>query len=691
MQNQRKSLTQGAPASPCKRTLLSLTIIALASAGSAVAEEDKDVLELNTIRVLGEGSEGYNVALTADMIEARQASDLEDLFRFDPSITVGGGAPIAQKIYVRGLEDTLLNVTIDGATQAGYLYHHQGRVSIEPELIKDIVIKPGAGNAADGAGALGGAIHFNLKDAKDMLRGDETGGVLVKSSVNGNNQGWKKHISAYQLLNDDVGLLASFTENESQEDYKDGRGDRVDETEQFQQDIRLKLSGDFAEDHYFSMSYEDYLDEGVRYSRPNMGALFHPAYENAAVDQKTDRESWIGNYKYNPQNDWIDLSTTVYYNDSSIEKRGDRWADPFPTFVDVYNGEWHGGGVESIGFDLRNTSVVDDHSFEYGVEYREDNAYLINPLNPFNHEETDVFALFLQADVALSDAVRLSTGARYDDYDYTDNGGTNIADSKISPNATLSVEVTDGLELSVGYAKAFKGVSSPEVFYLEDGRSGGSFLSSYTGADTMVGDFAAGELKAEESDNLELAFKYDAGDFAASGELYRQKIKNAQTIDSSWNRYSYLDDVEVTGYALRVAYYFDELIVNAGVSHSKPELNGEPLSSGDMGLGTSYGRTWVLGFEYDFSDSVMLGWDARFVERLTDVQDGQGEKAGYAVHDFFAEWKPNDDLSVGFAVNNVFDKFFYDQGTYFSRDSGTDPYGLPEPGRELNLYASYQF
>jgi len=65
--------------------------------------------------------------------------DLADLFRGVPSVSVGGGVGVAQKIYVRGLEDSLLNVTIDGAPQRGTLFHHIGRVTIEPELLETVM------------------------------------------------------------------------------------------------------------------------------------------------------------------------------------------------------------------------------------------------------------------------------------------------------------------------------------------------------------------------------------------------------------------------------------------------------------------------------------------------------------------------------------------------------------------------
>lgn len=665
------------------------------------AEQENTPVELAAIKVLGTDlEEDFNAVMNAEMIQKIQASSLQDLFRHEPSITVGGGLPVAQKVYVRGLEDTLLNVSIDGATQAGYLYHHQGRINVEPELIKEVVVKPGAGAATDGAGALGGAIHIKLKDAKDMLRDGQTAGGLVKAAYHSNNELWKTHISAYGMMTEDFGILASFTRNNAGSDYLDGRGEEVPYSDIEQQDVRIKFSGNIAQDHYLSLSYEEYEDDATRFARPNMTALFHPVYRNIPVPQETHRESWIASYGYNPQNPLINLKATAYYNDSYMTKLGDEWV-VFPNFgqvfADYYDGERHGGGVKSKGLDLRNTSAFGRHTVEYGVEYRKDDAYFKNNAVPsLDDEETKVFAAYVQADVIVNDVISMSAGLRYDDYAYEDNTGHGIDDSQVSPNATINVQATDTLELHAGYAQAFKGVSSPETFFLEfpfpiPGSPNGRTLQSYTGADTTVGGFGVGELKAEESDNIEIGFKYEGADFAASGELFRQRVENTQVVDAgSATRYSYLDAVESTGYALRAAYFMDTITYNIGVSETKPELGNEPLGSGEMGLGTAYGRTWTLGMSYTPNAQFTVGWNGRFVEELDFVQDGQDKKDGYGIVDAYAQWTPSDRLRVGVSIMNLFDKFYYDQGTFYSRINTSSPIGLAEPGRDVRLSIRYK-
>lgn len=68
-----------------------------------------------------------NFDIGRDRIERSHASDLSDLLRHEPSVSVGGSLGIAQKTYVCDLENSLLNVTIDRAPQGGTLFHHIDR------------------------------------------------------------------------------------------------------------------------------------------------------------------------------------------------------------------------------------------------------------------------------------------------------------------------------------------------------------------------------------------------------------------------------------------------------------------------------------------------------------------------------------------------------------------------------------
>ena len=127
-----------------RRTLCSA--IALICSSSAVMAQEP-LTSLAPIQVTADRIGDDEQRVDDDTLRRYQADDLQDIFSGMADVTVGGGgSPVAQKVYVRGLEDTLLNVTVDGATQSGYLFHHQGRLMVEPELLKSVSVSAGPGD-----------------------------------------------------------------------------------------------------------------------------------------------------------------------------------------------------------------------------------------------------------------------------------------------------------------------------------------------------------------------------------------------------------------------------------------------------------------------------------------------------------------------------------------------------------------
>ena len=84
-----------------------------------------------------------------------------------------------------------------------------------------------------------------------------------------------------------------------------------------------------------------------------------------------------------------------------------------------------------------------------------------------------------------------------------------------------------------------------------------------------------------------------------------------------------------------------------------------------------------------------IGWRGRYLQKASGsvlVRDkGEVKRKGYGVNDIFANWKPlgKDTLNVNFAVNNVFNKFYYPH----SQRGET----LPGIGRDVRLSVNYRF
>jgi len=148
--------------------LVSTSIVA---AGPVLAQADEDAYDLGTIRIETEAAQTVlgSLDIKEEEIERQNPSTMKDVFRGQTAIKSSGGAAIAQKTYVFGIEESLLNVTIDGARQNKSAFHHTGNVLIDPSLLEAVEVTSGLAPVDAGPGGLGGSIAYRTKDARDML------------------------------------------------------------------------------------------------------------------------------------------------------------------------------------------------------------------------------------------------------------------------------------------------------------------------------------------------------------------------------------------------------------------------------------------------------------------------------------------------------------------------------------------
>ena len=644
---------------------LAAAVLFLPLAGNAVAEEAESPGFIETIVVVGEREPG-NLVLDAEALSRTQATTLEDMFSNESTIAVGGGSAAAQKIYVRGFEDVMLNVTVDGAQSPGELYHHQSRVQLEPEFIKYVELDAGAGAATNGAGALTGTMRTTLKDAFDLLQPDQNVGAFLKGTGRFNGDDGEEYTGAvYGRLSEQLGVVAGYS-YQDRGDYEDGNGDVPGPSSYERNRGFVKLSGS-ADAHSYAVSYEKLDDEGETFERPNL-VNFTGTYEFS--DQETTRETFAINYGYAPGSDWLNLGATVYYNSTDFKVQRQN--------ADIIYGE---GDFESTGFDLRNTSRFGGHSLTYGVDYRSDEVTSAqNATPPFAWGDTEqsgsVAGLYVQDNWQITDAVELTFGARYDDYRFDGDGGVSdgvdISDSRVSPNVGITWEAIDGLTLRASYAEAFRGVSIREAF----------FSALY------VHD---GDLKPEKADNAELGIAWERNGYFARGTLYQQHIDDF--IDTEfegpfpvWGYWRNVGDAKVEGYEAEIGRQTDDWFLSFGVWKADNTIDGEPLVDSNLGLGTTIGRTWLGRFRYDFDAlNADLGVDLRYVEEEdNEIAPDVPPKDAYFVANLYANWRPVERVTLALAVTNLFDEFYYDHATYtYIGGTVNDYVGYPSKGREI--------
>lgn len=617
-------------------------------------------------RAVGLGPGRPDAVVTAASIERLQANDLEDVFRQEPEVAVGGSLGIAQKVYVRGIEDTLLNVSIDGATQSGRLFHHTGRLSIEPELLKRVEVQAGTGSATAGPGALGGAIRFITKDPEDLLRPDEDLGGLVKFGYFSNTDGYKANTSLFGRLNDQWSAMVSLSHMDH-ERIEDGDGNELVGTDSEQQLGFAKIVGHLTDSQTLRLSYDRRTDDGERTQRPQwIVSSFNPVYP-----LELERETVTLNYALNPlHNEFLNLETTVYHTNAQVEQDVfDRWG--------IYRGE-----SESNGFDIHNTSRLGMHELTYGMDYRRDTAIAGGAADPDEQEEKSrVTGFYLQDDIHLTEALLLSAGLRHDTYKLDDNSDQEFEEDGFSPSVGLTYQFTPTFSAYASYAEAIRGPLSLDTFKLEG----------------FIKDPA---LQAEEADNTEIGFAYYGDRLFFSGKVYRTRIENVIADPVGGPRlYQNIGDLKSEGYLLQAGLAWHRLQSSISFHHNDAEVDGQPLNAYDhSGVGNTIGYTWVTDLSYRVNRGLEFGWVGRFVHGVNNIETSVGhiDKPGYGVHDLYAYWQPtgSERLRLTLTLKNLFDKRYLDHASnasfeHFPGYQGI--VGLPEAGRDIRIGLAWRF
>jgi hemoglobin/transferrin/lactoferrin receptor protein len=680
-----------------KKLVLASAVCTLSSPvvfAQSLESQNEETKSIERVAVVGAAT---NLSITAEDIEQFQANDLADVFRESPSVSVGGSVGVAQKIFIRGLEDAYLNVTVDGAQQTSTLFHHIGRVTLDPDLLKQIDVQAGAGEATSGPGAIGGSIRFKTKDAQDLLRGDEQFGGRVKASYF-SNEGTRYSGSLYGKLSDSWGLLGYYS-TVDRDNFEDGDGNEVLGTAADQDLMFLKASGYIADNQYLSISAEQRDEEGEFSARPNWVVLEGaPLYPSEA-----ERDTYVANYRFD-HSALVFLEATAYQTSSSF--RGGRF--DFLSDIDTY------------GFDIRNTTDISNHVFTYGIDYRKDEVESGPGVGPVqNAEEGSVMGIYAQAHSNITPELLLSYGVRYDDFDFQqqilidDYYGTPVTDepsglddNELSFNVGLEYQLTEAWTLGLGYAEAARGKQIGDGFTLDE------YL--YDGEDVPV---VASDVVPETVTNIEASIEYSTNNLNARLSAYESTIDDVLFSGYQGNSvFNNIGDLESSGVEFNLAYRWDSVDVYFGFSSvdvelmPREDLYSVPYNSIDIngyefvGLGNSRGDTWVLGADYTVTADISVGFNITMVDDINidtlhqALENGWTDslyslnKADYTLVDIYGEWEVTNDLRLNLAVTNLFDEAYIDHssvGDY--SEVFPSVIGPQEAGRDIRLSVTYDF
>jgi len=662
-----------------KLSFIAISAINLADAADAIA--------LSGVEVTGMGG-----ASTVDdiKISTRNAGLVKDVMRDIPGVYVGGTNGMNQKIYMRGVSDRGLNITIDGAKQNGNTFHHNADLLIDPDLIKAVEVEVGSKSVANGSGALGGSVAFKTVDAKDLLESGEIIGAKIRSGYASNSSEFSQGLMLFTAPVEGLDFIAAI--NHKGYDYgKSGNGNKIG-GDGNDLSYLLKLGYSFLDAHKISISREHNEFKGIYPIRAEFGS------SHANDDhRKYERDTTTLKYEYKPSN-LLNLELTAY----NTEHKKD---DPVLKIL----------GVKTNGINAKAKSVVESgaltQTFRYGAEFYQSKNFS----KPDNHYPEKVNNYSIYAEDALNfSSLTITPGIRYTHHELKSYDGKagNVKSytykyNEFTPALALDYEILKELHAFASYAKVFRG---PDIIE-----------SMYAG---RAKNFEANkDLKATTGNSYETGLKYhgdisEASSYSLSAKYFMTKYKNLIVDNGSYtaNKISILKRInaggaDISGVELLARLNLDALSLAASYTHQSVKYKDRILTSCRGGaIGPCYSTSNVIGYrdqgdkytfnaEYAFSSiDTLVGYNLIYFASKNTTSAGNDKSVNipsYAVSDIYATYSPSSGKFKGLEINagiyNLFNKVYASQSQRTADYTGDPNYVDWEPGRNFKVNVSYKF
>ncbi|MBK1671889.1 hypothetical protein CKO35_00975 [Ectothiorhodospira shaposhnikovii] len=649
------------------------TLLCMTASLAAQAEGNVTQVDMQPISIEGSHIDNTQIIPTEQMTRNLAAS-VADVFRDQSAITIGGGSHNAQRLYLRGIDASNLNITIDGAIQGRSLFQHHGGIgSLDPYLLKRVEVLAGPG-ADRGAGALGGAIRFETVDAQDLLSPDQQSGATIRAGYYTADRSDHGAATAYTRLGSHSGLMAHI-KGVNREDYETGGGDRVHGSAGRDRHYFIKFSLLENEGHSLRLSAERSRNSGLYRWAAGDGA-YDP---DAPLEyQINDRDTYIVNYRYHAlHTPLVNLSLNLFNNENTLNNQ-------------TRNNETTSTGK---GFELRNNAVIDwissTHNLVTGIDYYTEDGEIYNNGERQGHRNNlNNLGLFIQDHVYIG-RLTLSGGARFDRYE-TDYGRIAISGNEISPNAGIEVNIGKGWSTFANYGEAVRSTGVIPIGWLASAVDTPTF-NAQTGKRSFGRSF-----RPESSQQKEAGFRYqarglfhDADRFDASLTYFHNDIDNlivqiggsrGQPVTGFYND----DRVTSKGWEARTSWQSGRYQTTLSYLHAKTvDQNGDRITT-IRRVGSNTGDRLVWDHVWRIEKNMTMGYT---LVAQAGLEDGEIDRSGHTLHHVQAQWQPAriPALSLSLAVRNLFDRRYSEQTTI-----GDDGATL-EPGRDIRMMARYQF
>lgn len=656
----------------------------------ATKTEEKAIDSLSAVTVLQEGQ-----------IQSIAPRRVEDLFVLVPGVWTQERADSPESsINIRGLQDFgRVAVVVDGARQNFQRSGHNanGTFMIDPELLSSVDIVRGPVANVYGSGAIGGVASFRTKDVDDILRPGEQWGGQVHGLI-GSNPGYPV-TSAFGAVRVTPNIEAIVGGSyRTMGNYTDGEHQEVENSGYSLGSGLAKLTVRPADGHQLKFSgisqKSDYTTGQFNVSSGTPESVYDTQIINNIVSAR-----WTYS---KPEDRLFDFDGNVYWTNTAQEQtKVQGSSSPITGSV----GDTRKFSIDTVGFDVHNTSRFDTgdlrHAVTYGGDWFRDtveneDATGSGEVTTPNGERT-VSGGFAQWKVNYSTWLEFIGALRYDNYNL-DGGGTSNKGDHLSPKATLGITPWQGITFYGTYAEGYRAPSVTETLV-----SGAHppFAAGFADLFTFVSNPS---LQPETGKTKELGLNLKFDNLVQTGDAFRGKVNVFRNdVDDyielvtygpsfcyiaglpvafcpaglvspySFAQYQNLDHARIEGVELEASYDAGKWFVQAAGQH----MTGKDVDL-DIPLASVPPDKLTLGFGMRFFDrkfTALVRWilvDDKKAEDIPD-RDGDGDPdfsptGGYGLVNLYFGYQPNEDVQVSFAVDNLFNRTYT---PYMSESSNT--------------------
>lgn len=710
-----------------KPSQLSICIAAAIAASSAVADDHNTKIFDQVVVSASQNAQSLSevdgaVTVVDDKEIQRDLTDsVNDLFKYVPSVTTGGGRQANGLINIRGITGNRVLISVDGVKQAKNLdwgSTSSGRNLVDVNTLKQVEVVPGPGSSVYGSDAIGGLVYYKTKEPSDVFTEEGNGfGGASRTFYDESNESFSQTLS-FAGRSDNIESLLIYT-------YRD-RSERktANEHDTTTGESRLSANPTDARDNSVLAKVNIGLTDTqtLKLTAESASAKdditeLSSSYANAFYDDHEKRRRLSAEYIYEESNAAFDELSLKFDVQETNTDQDQRYFNPRFGGDYQYIGQYDENlKAAELKFKKEISSGGTEHELQYGLDFEKTvfEQYRTSSLSGSNRSmprsESESIAVYLRDRISLGDTgLTVTPGVRFDSYEVTpmpdaaylasnpgDPAPDTNKDEQVSLRLGATYDVTDSVMLFAQYAQGFKAPDMDQLF-ANYGRTGAyNFISN-------------ADLKPETSDTIEVGVRFDNA--ATSLEVlafyndYENFIEEVSlAFDPSYPygvfQQQNLSDVTIKGIELKGEFYLSELSdslsgfsAQAAVAYADGEYSEnnqtKPLDSVSPLNG-------VVGLTYDAPNNQ---WGS---ELTITAAKGKSEgdvaasnpflPGGYGVVDLTAFYNINKDVRLDAGIFNLTDKQYWDWETARRRTNTHNGLArFSQPGRHFRIGLEWKF